>query len=205
MSIAKIALTGGIACGKTMLSSILAKLKFNIIDLDLIAKQIIADDKCLKLLTECFGNKILHKDASLDRTKLKILLFSNKNNQKIINSITHPLIIEQMQEKINKLETQNIAIVVVVVPLLFEAKMQNLFDKIIVIECAGETQKQRLILRDNIDDTLADKMLNSQISNTKRKQLAKKNNAYIINNNGSVLQLEAQTAKLINFIITSTS
>ncbi len=197
MSIAKIALTGGIACGKTIVSDIFAKLKFSIIDLDLIAKQVITGDKCLKLLTSYFGNGILNKDASLNRAKLKTLLFDNKNNQQIINNITHPIIIKQMRQKITKLETQNIAMVMVVVPLLFEVKMQGLFDKIIVIVCDSKTQKQRLITRDNIDIVLADKMINSQISNTKRKQLAKKNNAYIINNNSDIVQLEAQIVKLI--------
>ena len=123
MTTLKIALTGGIACGKSSVSQIFKKLGVPIIDLDVIAREVvIPDTKGLGELVSNFGNTILNSDKSLNREALRQQLFDNPDNKKLIEEILHPIILEKMQTDIKKLNAQ---LVVVEVPLLVEQNLTN--------------------------------------------------------------------------------
>ncbi|HAE04430.1 MAG TPA: dephospho-CoA kinase, partial [Gammaproteobacteria bacterium] len=148
MSALKIALTGGIACGKSSVSQIFKKLGVPIIDLDVIARTVVeTNTQGLVELVAHFGNGILNDDQTLNRQALRQQLFKNSENQQVIEEILHPKILEKMQTDIEKLNTQ---LVIVEVPLLVEQNLSPLFDRAIVVDCSEENQLKRLLKREKL-------------------------------------------------------
>ncbi len=196
MSILKIALTGGIACGKSEVSHTLKALGAKVIDLDEIAREIVRpNSEGLAALVAHFSNSILNENGTLNRTLLKKILFTNLAHKHAIENILHPKIIRIMQQKITQIAKIQ-KIVIVVVPLLIEANITHLFDQAIIIICTPEEQKKRMLARDNIDDMLADKILSHQMDEKKRIMAISHLHTYIIENQGTRLELEAKTHRL---------
>ncbi len=194
MSIIKIALTGGIASGKTEVSKILADLGIDIIDMDILAKEVVKpNSRALKELVLEFGKDILAKDGNLKRDKLKSILFNNKDAKNKIEKIIHPRIISAMNSKIKQLKKE---LVIVVVPLLIEKNLSYLFDKVIVVLCDLDTQIARLIRRDNVTKKAAEKILSQQANNSQRFDLLKKMPSFLINNNKDIKHLKDDVAML---------
>ena len=171
MKTLKIALTGGIACGKSSIIQIFKKNAIAIIDLDVIARAVVKPkSQALSELVAHFGNGILNDDQTLNREALRQVLFENNANQKIIEEILHPKILEKMQMGIEKL---NVPLVVVEVPLLVEQNLSNLFDRAIVVDCDEQNQLKRLLNRKNMDEKLAKTMISAQASRKQRLALSK--------------------------------
>jgi dephospho-CoA kinase len=190
----KIALTGGIACGKSSVIQIFKKNAIAIIDLDVIARAVVKPkSQALSELVAHFGNGILNDDQSLDREALRQVLFENNANQKIIEEILHPKILEKMQMDIEKL---NVPLVVVEVPLLVEQNLSNLFDRAIVVDCDEQNQLKRLLKRENIDEKLAKTMISAQASRKQRLALSKKLPTDILENNSQIFEMEQKAQDL---------
>lgn len=194
MKTLKIALTGGIACGKSSVIQIFKKNAIAIIDLDVIAREVVEPNtQALSELVAHFGNDILNDDQSLDREALRQVLFENNANQKIIEEILHPKILEKMQMDIEKL---NVPLVVVEVPLLVEQNLSNLFDRAIVVDCDEQNQLKRLLKRENIDEKLAKTMISAQASRKQRLALSKKLPTDILENNSQIFEMEQKAQDL---------
>ena len=194
MKTLKIALTGGIACGKSSVIQVFKKNAIAIIDLDVIAREVVEPNtQALSELVAHFGNGILNDDQSLDREALRQQLFDNSENQKIIEEILHPKILEKMQMGIEKL---NVPLVVVEVPLLVEQKLSNLFDRAIVVDCDEQNQLKRLLKRENIDEKLAKTMISAQASRKQRLALSKKLPTDILENNSQIFEMEQKAQDL---------
>lgn len=190
----KIALTGGIACGKSSVSQLFKKIGVPIIDLDVVARKVVEPNtKALDELISSFGNAILNSDKSLNRNTLRQLLFDNPKNQKIIEEILHPEILEKMHKDIKKL---NAPIVIVEVPLLVEQNLSNLFDRAIVVDCSEQNQLKRLLKRKNINENLAKSIISAQASREQRLDLAEKLPTDIIENNSQIFEMEQKTQDL---------
>lgn len=190
----KIALTGGIACGKSTVSQIFKKLGMPVIDLDVIAREVvIPDTKGLDELVSLFGKAILNSDKSLNREALRQQLFGNSDNQKLIEEILHPKILEKMQMDIQKLNTQ---LVVVEVPLLVEQNLSSLFDRAIVVDCSKQNQLKRLLKRKNMDEKLAKTMISVQASRKQRLALVEKLPTDILENNSVILEIQQKAQDL---------
>ncbi len=194
MTTLKIALTGGIACGKSSVSQIFKKLGVSIIDLDVIAREVvIPDTKGLSELVSNFGNTILNSDKSLNREALRQQLFDNPDNQKLIEEILHPKILEKMQADIQKLNTH---LVVIEVPLLVEQNLSALFDRAIVVDCSEKNQLKRLLKRENMDEKLAKTMIAAQTSRKQRLALNEKLPTNVIENNSKIFEMEQKVQDL---------
>ena len=194
MTTLKIALTGGIACGKSTVSQIFKKLGMPVIDLDVIAREVVMPDtKGLDELVSLFGKAILNSDKSLNREALRQQLFGNPDNQKLIEEILHPKILEKMQMDIQKLNTQ---LVVVEVPLLVEQNLSPLFDRAIVVDCSKQNQLKRLLKRENMDEKLAKTMISAQASRKQRLALVEKLPTDILENNSVILEMEQEVQDL---------
>ena len=194
MKTLKIALTGGIACGKSSVIQVFKKNAIAIIDLDVIAREVVEPNtQALSELVAHFGNGILNDDQSLDREALRQQLFDNSENQKIIEEILHPKILEKMQMDIEKL---NVPLVVVEVPLLVEQNLSNLFDRAIVVDCDEQNQLKRLLKRENIDEKLAKTMISAQASRKQRLALSKKLPTDILENNSQIFEMEQKAQDL---------
>ncbi len=194
MATLKIALTGGIACGKSSVIQIFKKNKIDIIDLDVIAREVVKPNtQGLSELVSYFGNDILNDDQTLDREALRQQLFDNSANQKIIEEILHPKILEKMQMDIEKLNSR---LVVVEVPLLVEQNLSDLFDRAIVVDCNEQNQLKRLLKRENIDEKLAKSMIAAQASRKQRLALSKKLPTDVIENNLEIFEMKQKAQDL---------
>ena len=194
MKVIKVALTGGIACGKSLVSRSLRSMGIALIDLDKISKEISAPNtQGLKELVAQFGPSILMSDQSLNREALRQILFESPENQQIIERILHPKILEKMQMDIQKL---NQRLVVVEVPLLIEKNLSSLFDRAIVVNSTIQNQLKRLIKRDHIDQKLAQKILSVQATPEQRLNLAKQLPTDIIENNSEIIEVEQKAQNL---------
>jgi len=199
MTTLKIALTGGIGCGKSSVSLIFKKLGVPVIDLDMIAREVVEPNtQGLSELVSHFGNSILNDDQSLNREALRQQLFKNKENKKAIEEILHPKILKKMQTDIEKL---NKPLVVVEIPLLVEQNLSHLFDRAIVVDCSEQNQLKRLLKRENTDEKLAKSMISAQTSRKQRLDLAKKLPTDIIENNSQIFEMKQKAQDLANKLL----
>jgi dephospho-CoA kinase len=198
--IVKIALTGGIASGKTLVSDCFAHLGLAIIDMDVLSREVVKPNTTgLNALVAEFSKNILDAQGCLDRKVLKEILFSNSNNKKKIEAILHPEIIAKMDKAIANIKQD---LVIVVVPLLFEKNLTHLFDKFIVVDCDFEIQIKRLMERDDLNLQQAKNILKQQISKTERLAFAKKHQAFLIENNSNKEIIKTQVQSIVNLLTT---
>ena len=190
----KVALTGGIASGKSQVSALLEGHGCFIIDLDVIAREVVEPGTAgLKELIENFGNSILSNDGTLNRKYLRDELFKKGRNRALIEQVLHPKILEKMKATMDAC-TQGI--VIVVVPLLVEKNLWQPFDRAIVVDCEVDNQINRLMAREKIDQSKAEVMLLAQASREQRLQLNDHLPTDIIENNAKIVELETRVANL---------
>ncbi|MEG0180629.1 MAG: dephospho-CoA kinase [Peptostreptococcaceae bacterium] len=191
-----IGLTGNIGCGKSSLSEILKQNSLDIIDADIISRDIMNNKEILKEVFEVFGNRIKNVDGSLNRKKLGSIVFSDDNKLIKLNNITHPAIKKEIKKRIKDIEISNRNIVVVDAALLIEGKFLDLVDKLIVVTCDEKIQINRIIKRDNTTRVEALKRINSQMSQDEKIKFGD----YIIDNSGNLELLNYKASKLITYI-----
>lgn len=185
-----VALSGGIASGKSTIANLFAQLGVPIIDADVIARQVVEiGTDAYKVIVKHFSQEILLLNNEIDRSQLRDIIFNNDHERLWLNNLLHPIIQEQTQIQIAR---QTAAYVIWVVPLLVENNLHNLADRVLMVDTPEQLQLERLIQRDNIDESLAKKMISSQISSQKRLTYADD----IIVNNGDLTSLTAQVNKL---------
>jgi len=188
----KIGLTGGIGSGKSTITDLFSQYNIPIIDADTIAHQLVAPGQpVLKQLGHTFGSSIINKDNSLNRAKLKDLIFSDPAKKTQLETILHPLIFQQMQLECDK---QNSVYSVLSIPLLIETKMTAFVDQILVVDCPVETQIIRVKQRDQLS---TEQILSIIASQTPRKTRLSYSDD-IIDNSNSTTQLAEQVKKLHN-------
>lgn len=152
----KVAITGGIGSGKTLVTEIIKELGFDVILADSIGKEILVNDEIVKnKVKKEFGNET-YKNDQLDTQYLAEKVFISKENVHKINSFVHPPTIAKIHELTEEsLKTKNI--VFVESALIYEAYMEDLFDYVILITCDEDLRIKRVIERDGIseEDVLA--------------------------------------------------
>lgn len=186
-----IGLTGGIASGKSTVCNIFAKLGAAIIDADVIAKQICQQSMpTYQQIVTHFGKGILLETGDLNRAALRQIIFQNIDAKKALETIVHPQV---RQALTSHLKQSPAAVTIVAVPLLIEAEMQDMFDRILLVTANYNTQLTRLLARETISETLAGQMISAQIDDQQRLHYADD----IIDNNGDVEKLTGQIEKLM--------
>ncbi len=174
-----IGLTGGIASGKTTISDLFSDLKIPIVDTDIISRALLDKNRPgYEEVLSRLGNQILLENGDINRPMLRQLVFNDGELKQWLETMMHPLILQTANNQVN--QYNGAPYVVLVVPLLFESKFTSLIDRALVVDCSRDNQLKRLVERDNIDESLAKKMLDQQWSNTERLALA---NDVIHNNN----------------------
>ena len=190
----KVALTGGIASGKSLVSDLLAIHGCHIIDLDVISREVVLPGTDgLNELVESFGDSILLSDGSLDRKNLRDVLYKKGRNRAKIEQILHPKILQKMK---SSMESFKEGVMVVVIPLLVEKELWGPFDRAVVVDCDVDTQIKRLTARENIDNAKAQTMLMAQASREQRVQLSDHLPTDIINNNSKISDLKGSIESL---------
>ena len=156
-----IALTGGIASGKSTVARQFVALGATEIDADLLAREVVEPGSAgLAAVTEVFGTAVLAEDGSLDRQALATIAFSDEQSRKRLESILHPLIQQLSSERIKNTD----GVVVYTIPLLVETKSPLNFDHIIAVSAPVETRVQRLIQHRGMTEQAARARISAQSS-----------------------------------------
>lgn len=188
-----VGLTGGIGSGKSQASDWFAKQGIDIIDADILAREVVAKGShTLKKIADKFGDWVLDEQGELNRKALRDYVFTRPDALIDLEQITHPAIRELAKER---LAQSTSSYVILVAPLLLEgleAGLANLCDRILVIDATEETQIQRASLRDGQTIEKIRHIMANQFSREER--LAKAHD--IVDNNGTIAELYAQIATL---------
>lgn len=190
-----IGLTGGIATGKSTVSSMLTKKGALLVDADLIAREVmLPGHPVLGKVTEHFGQAILFEDGTLNRKKLGEMIFHHPEQRTVLNEITHPAIRQEIRERTEAYERQYPdRLVVADIPLLLEAREQySYLDQIAVVYVPRELQLERLMVRDDLNREAAEARLNSQMDIEEKKRQAD----ILIDNSGTLAETQQQVDNL---------
>ena len=189
-----VGLTGGIASGKSTVAKILQDLGAAIVNADDLAREVVLPGReAWKEVVAAFGVDILQTDQNLDRQKLRTLIFNQPEARKRLESIIHPRVRALAEERIRQYGAAGYPVVIYEVPLLFEGKLQEWLRPVILVACNLETQTARLQKRDHLARADAEKHIAAQMSLTEKRRLAD----YVIENNGSLADLERQTRQIL--------
>jgi dephospho-CoA kinase len=168
-----VAVTGGIASGKSLVDHAFAALGVPVLDADVIARELVTPGApALSEIVESFGPAVLSSDGSLDRKLLRSLIFENPVLRKVLENILHPRIRTTLCSRAHSTDA---AYVVVSIPLLTEAGGTRAYpwlDRILVVDSSVEQQMDRLVRRDNVTRDLANAMILSQASREDRLAIA---------------------------------
>lgn len=163
-----VALTGGIGSGKSTVAHLFAEKGIPIIDADLIAREVTQPGTpALTAIAQHFDTTLLLPDGSLDRRKLRQIVFDQASERRWLENLLHPLIIEKIKERIHDARTTS-PYCIAVVPLLLEVKPFALFGRILVVDTPEDLQAQRVASRDNADKDQIDAILKTQASRHER-------------------------------------
>jgi len=176
-------LTGVIASGKSTVSNSLAELGAYLIDFDLIARQVVEPGRpAYNDVVKFFGTQVCVEDGTLDRKMISDIVFKDMEKRKKLEEFTHPRIYEEFYQQLEEIGRKDQAAVVIVdIPLLVELNLMYLFEKIIVVSVSPDTQKNRLMERDGIDEEEASRIIASQLPVKDKEGFAD----WVIENNGS--------------------
>ncbi len=163
----RIGLTGGIASGKSTIANYIKKYRdIPILDADQYSKELIKPrSNCYEKVLAYFGPQIVDEYSSgneINRSLLKKIIFENSIHRTWIQNLLHPLIKEKMIEGCNLYK--NNKIILLVIPLLFEAKFEDICTEIWLVKCSELEQIQRLIRRDKINEETARKVIKLQLT-----------------------------------------
>ncbi|MFT9848295.1 dephospho-CoA kinase [Aneurinibacillus sp. REN35] len=189
-----VGLTGGIACGKSTVSRMLAERDARIIDADIIAREVVRPgDTAWSLIVERFGRDILLPTEELDRVQLGSIVFSDERARLDLNAIVHPAIRGSMRQLTEEAQAEGIALIVLDIPLLYESKLEHMVEQVIVVYCTEAQQLERLIQRNGFDQQEAERRIASQLSIEEKKLRAD----YVIDNSGTLTETERQVDELV--------
>lgn len=185
-----IGLTGGIGSGKTAVSDRFAHLDITIIDADIASRIVVEAQKpALKAISDHFGENILLANGELDRAQLRARIFQHPEEKQWLESLLHPLIREEI---IQQLQRAVSPYAILVSPLLFESKQDQLCDRTLIVDVPEQTQINRTAARDNNDVEQIKRIIASQIS--RKERLSKADD--IIENTQSYEHLDQQISQL---------
>lgn len=193
-----IGITGGIASGKSFVCTILKEQGFTVIDADEISRELSKRGNPLyEKIIECFGKEYVNLDGDLDRKSFGKMIFENEVERRKLNDISHPLIVEEMKKRIDRNPS---SIIFLDIPLLFEAKLSYLCDKIVCVYVNQTTQIERLRKRDGISKAYALQKIDAQIPLEQKKMMSD----YIIESKESFEDTRQETLKTIKKIMEDT-
>ena len=194
-----VGITGGIACGKTTVSDLLAEKGAIPINADEIGHQLLkADSPVINLLTEAFGREILEETGDVSRKKLGAIVFNDKAARKRLNSILHPLIIQRSRARARQLVSEDPhCIVLLDAPLLIEAGAYDTVDLIVVVTASAKTQLKRTLERSiaqgrPLTESEVQARIDAQMPLTEKVKYAD----VVIENEGTPVELQRQVDTL---------
>lgn len=178
-----VGVTGGIGSGKTAVTNLFAELGITIVDADIAARIVVEPGRpALAAIAERFGPTMLQADGTLNRAAMRTRIFSNPDDKRWLEQLTHPRIGEEIA---HQLKTATSPYAILVSPLLIEGDQHKFCDRILVVDVPEHVQLQRTIQRDSNDADQVRRIIASQATRTQR--LARADD--VIENTGTLEEL----------------
>ena len=199
----RVGLTGGIGCGKNAVAAHLESMGALIIDTDLIAHQITGPNGlAMPAIKSLFGEEFLQPNGSLDRARMRALVFNDPKSKLALEQITHPLIHQKSQEIAAEGTKKQPPYIVFMVPLLIESgqwinQTPAKIDYVVVIDCSEELQISRVMSRNQLPKETIQKIMATQASRHERISVSD----YVIENNGTLEELEVESKRLHQILL----
>ena len=185
-----IGLTGGIASGKSAVANRLAELGAEIIDTDLISREVVEPGTpALAQIAAHFGPEVIAEDGTLNRAVVREKVFANPSERQWLEALLHPLI---RQTAMDRAQRSQARLAVLVVPLLFESGQYQNTDLNLVVDVPVDVQRQRVLARDVVSEDQVEQIVSAQMSRAARLEKADR----VIENSGTLEQLFAQVDSL---------
>jgi dephospho-CoA kinase len=186
----RIALTGGIASGKTAVAEAFARRGVPIVDTDQLARELVEPGRpALDAVVAEFGPEVLGTDGRLDRRRLRALVFADEGRRHRLEAILHPAIRAATADAVAAVTSPY---VVVAIPLLVESGQRQAYDRVLVVDCPPATQLARLMARDRESAQAGQAILAAQATRESRLAVADD----VITNTGTLADLEAAVRPL---------
>jgi dephospho-CoA kinase len=178
----RVGLTGGIASGKSTVARIFRELGASVLDADRIAREIVPPGSAaLARIVRAFGKEMLGPDGTLNRAALAAVVFANEGKRRVLEGILHPLILDEIDRRIEKLARDDPGgVVVVEAALILELGRQTEFDALVVVWAEEEQQRRRLMKRDNLSAEDVDQRLGAQMPLAEKRRRAQ----FVVDNSG---------------------
>jgi dephospho-CoA kinase len=189
----KIAITGGAGSGKSVVARMFQDMGAAVLDADEVAHAVVAVGRpAWQKLKQAFGPGFFLADGSLNRPLMARKVFSDRQARLRLNNIVHPYVAKEIQERLESLERQGVKMVLVEVPLLFEAGLAGGYDKVIVVDVGPQEQIERLKSRDHRDAAEIQGIIEAQMPLVDKTARAD----YVVNNRGSLGETRGQVEKI---------
>lgn len=186
----RVALTGGIASGKTTVANLFAELGVPVIDTDIIAREVVEPGQpALAAVVEAFGRDVLDDDGRIDRRRMRERIFADPDARRRLEGILHPAIRSAMEHQSREAGG---VYQVLVIPLLAEGKRRDHVDRVLLVDVPEELQVERLMGRDGASREQARASLDAQASRAARLAMADD----VVLNTGRVYDLREKVAEL---------
>ncbi|KAI0780541.1 CoaE-domain-containing protein [Trametes elegans] len=193
-----VGLTGGIATGKSTVSSLLRAHGLPIVDADVLARKVVEPGTpALAAIARAFGPGVLRADGTLDRAALGALVFADEGKRRVLNAIVHPAVRREMVWSVLRCWWRGERVCVLDVPLLIEGGLWKWVGKVVVVYCSAEIQLQRLMKRDSSSREDASSRLNAQLPIAEKVKYAD----VVVDNSGSLQDLERQVDQLVQRLL----
>ena len=191
----RIAITGGIACGKSLVGEMFSAAGVPVCDADDLAHSVMVSGTAVyNRIKELFGGGVIADDGEIDRQKLGSIVFANEDSRLALNELVHPAVEELFESWLSEHDSERAA--AVVIPLLYEAGMEHGWDAIVCVSCSKDVELQRLKDR-NLTVSEAIERISAQLPvETKMKRAD-----FVIFNDGTVSMLKKQVGKVLRHIL----
>jgi len=191
--IRKIALTGGIATGKSYVAKKLHEAGVPLVDADVLAREVVAPGTAgLSAVRRRFGPDAVRRDGSMDRVRIAQIVFKDRRARLDLEAISHPAVQKAVNEFFDALPKRT-PFAIADIPLLYETSREKQFDAVIVVACPRDIQLQRVMERNNLSKEDAERRLAAQLPIDKKIEKA----TYVIKTDGTFDQTDEQVASLI--------
>ena len=185
-----VVLTGGIASGKTAISSKFKALNIDVIDTDVLARDAVEPGRpALAKIVERFGNSILLPNGHLNREMMRRIVFADPSEREVLEGILHPAIYDEVRRRVEKVSSPYC---ILVIPLFAETSRYAWVNRVLVVDVPEAMQISRVMQRDGVSRSQAEAILTAQASRKERMALADD----LIENTGSIKELEDQVKEL---------